>query len=311
MLSRLAPYLLLLAGTLLWAGNFIIVRATHELLPPIALTFWRWVLASLMVLPFAWRPLIAYAPAMRRHWLLLLAVAAAGTAGYPIFSYTALQFTTAVNVSLINSFTPILIPVMAFLLSRDRVTLRQVVGICISMAGVVVVISRGDLQLLLSLRFMPGDLWMLAAVLSSALWTVLLKRLTGTFPHLLMFSVTAFMGVPLVLPAYLWELSWTGGFEVTWTVVGVLLYISFAGSILTYIAWSRGTAAIGPTRTGLFVHMTTVYTVLMGVGLLGEEFLGFHAVGIVLVVAGVTIGVAMPAGRTTTGGRAPSSGADG
>lgn len=298
MLSRFAPYLMLLAGTFLWAGNFIIVRATHESLSPIALTFWRWVLASLMVLPFVWKPLVAYLPAIRRHWVLLLAVSATGTAGYPILSYTALHFTTAVNVSLINSVTPILIPMMAFLVSRDRVTLRQVVGICISMTGVVVVVSRGDLQLLLSLGFMPGDLWMLLAVLCSALWTVLLKRLTGTFPHLLLFAVTAFVGVPLVLPFYLWELSWTGGFDLTWTVVGVLLYISFAGSLLTYLAWSRGTAAIGPTRTGLFTHMTTVYTVFMGVGLLGEEFLGFHAVGIALVVTGVTIGVVMPAERS-------------
>ena len=229
---RLSPYLVLLITAFLWAGNFIIVRATHEVLPPIALAFWRWVLAVAVLLPFTARGVWANAPVIRRHWRLLAILSAAGIVLYQAFSYTALHATSAINVSLINSIMPIVIPLMAFAINRDRVAPRQMAGIAISLTGALIVIARGDAAVLSDLRFAVGDLWMLAAVAASALYAVLHKRLPARLPLAVLLTVIALIGLPLLLPLYIWEYSQQGGFEVTAVSLSTIVYVGCFASIV-------------------------------------------------------------------------------
>lgn len=292
---RLSPYLILLITAFFWAGNFIVVRATHEVLPPITLAFWRWVLAVVVLLPFTARDVWAHAPVIRHHWLLLAILSATGIVLYQVFSYTALNATSAINVSLINSIMPIVIPVMAFAINRDRVTPRQMAGFTISLAGALIVIARGDAAVLFGLQFAAGDLWMLAAVAASALYSVLHKRLPARLPLAVLLTVIALMGLPMLLPLYVWEYSQLGGFEMTAVSLSVIAYVGGFASIIAYLGWSRGVIAIGATRAGLFIHVITVFTVLMGVTLLGEDFHLFHLAGISLIITGVYLAVVVPA----------------
>jgi len=253
------------------------------------------VLAVAVLLPFTAQGVWAHVPVICRHWRLLAILSATGIVLYQAFSYTALHNTSAINAALINSIMPIVIPMMALAIDRDRVTLRQFAGIAISLTGALIVIGRGDVAALSNLRFAAGDLWMLAAITASALYSVFHKRLPAGLPLAVLLTVIALMGLPLLLPLYIWEYSQQGGFEVTVVSLSTIVYVGGFAPIVAYLGWSRGVIAIGATRAGLFIHVITAFAVLMGVTLLGEKFYLFHLAGIGFIVTGVSLAVVAPA----------------
>ena len=168
-------YLLATLAPLFWAGNFVLARALHESLPPIALSFWRWALACLILLPFAGSQLWAQRRLLLRHWRILGLLGLLGVTNYNTFAYLGLQTTSATNAVLLQSVTPLLILVLSVPLLRQPVGAPQSFGILLSLAGVVVIVVRGDLAGLARLQLNRGDLWVLAAAASWALYSVCLR----------------------------------------------------------------------------------------------------------------------------------------
>jgi drug/metabolite transporter (DMT)-like permease len=164
--NPVGPYLLAALAPLFWSGNFILGRALNQTIPPIALSFWRWAAALLIVLPFALPRLRSQWGLVRRHWVVLSLLAVLGVTNFNTFVYLGLQTTTATNAVLLVSRTPVLMVFLSFLLLRQRVSPRQGAGILLSPAGVAVIVARGDLQALAALRLNGGDLWVLGAVAS-------------------------------------------------------------------------------------------------------------------------------------------------
>src|ERR1039457_3871608 len=178
-----SPYLFLVLTTLFWGGNFVVGRAMHGSIPPIALAFWRWAGALLIVLPFAIPHLRSQWPLVRSSWKKLSLYGFLGVGCFNTFIYIALQTTTATNALLINSTLPVLIIVLSWLFSGTRLTRRQALGVVVSLIVVITIICRADLRLLLSLRINTGDLWVLLAVICWASYTCLLKhRPAGLHP---------------------------------------------------------------------------------------------------------------------------------
>lgn len=281
-------YALLALCSLFWAGNSIVGRAARDLVPPAALAFWRWTIALALLLPLAWPHLKRDKEVLRAHWPMVLLLGLLGIGSFNLLLYTGLQTTTALNSMLIQAAQPALILIVGALVMRDRTSVRQIAGVAVSLAGVLVIIGRGDPAALVALRWNEGDAIIGVAVLLWALYSVLL-RLRPTVHPLSLLGASIFVGVLLIAPVYIAELL--GGRRIVASPESALAiaYVSVFPSFLAYLFFNRGVELIGSAATGQFLNVMP----LMGAGLamlfLGEALHLFHVAGLVLIVAGIWV----------------------
>jgi drug/metabolite transporter (DMT)-like permease len=281
------PYLLLTLTALFWSGNMVIGRGLREAVPPISLAFWRWTIALALVLPFALPKLREQWPTLVRHWRPMLVLGVLGVGSYNTFAYIALQYTTATNATLLNSFIPIATIALAFVLLGKRLNRMEAFGVLVSLAGVITIVGRGDLGTLLALSLNTGDLWMLGAVLVWGLYTVGLQwRPQGLDPMVMLFAFTV-VGLAALTPFYAWELgSGRSIYLHTGSFIGILYTGIFPG-FLGYVFYNAGVAAVGPARGSLFIHLMPVFGTILAAVFLGERPQWYHFAGIGLVFAGI------------------------
>lgn len=282
-----SPWLILLVPPLCWAGNFVIGRAVHAEIPPVALTFWRWAVAAIVLLPLAGGDCWRCRQVILRHWRLLGLLGASGVVGFQYFVYTGLQTTTAINGVLIIATIPVVIPVMAFAFDSHRPSWRQAVGIGLSLVGVGIVVLNGDARRLFDLQLTEGDLWMFLAVPAWALYSVLLRRRPPDLPPLALLLAAIVPGLMLLVPAWGLELMLRGGFSPSLPVVGSILYVGVIASVLAFACWNHGVERVGATRAGLYIHLMPVFAAILAVALLGETLHRYHFVGVVAIAAGL------------------------
>jgi len=280
------PYLLLILAVLFWSGNFIVGRAFHSEIPPVALAFWRWVGAALLVTLPALPHLRRDRRALLQHWPAVLLLSTLGIAAFNTLAYSGLQYTEAINAFLLQSLMPVLIVLLSFVIFREKVTKLQSVGILVSLCGAVTIITRGDVEILLSLSINRGDLLVFAAVICYAGYTVMLRKRPHVHP--LAFIATIFwLGSFILIPVYLWETLTVATLELKPASILVIGYVMVFPSIVSYLCYNRGVELIGANRAGLFIHLMPVFGSLMAVVFLGEIFCWFHGLGIMLIGAGI------------------------
>lgn len=285
-LPHVSPYLLLTLANLLWAGNWIIGRAFRGELPPIALSFWRWVVALLCLLPLSLPHVRRDWPQLHTAWPWLLFYGALGTGGYNALAYLGLQYTTAINGTLLNSFVPIMIVLISWLLLGKRLHAREAAGILVSFIGVIGIVARGDLQHLRELALNVGDIWILASVLAWSAYTLLLSHRPAVHPlsFLTAISVT---GLLFLFPFYLWEMAQGRHITPTPGAIAGIVYTGVGPAFLGYILWNRGVAEVGAARAGLFMHLVPAFGIVLSMIFLDEKPAPYHAVGIGLIFAGI------------------------
>ncbi|TVR55996.1 MAG: DMT family transporter [Gemmatimonadales bacterium] len=284
--SRLLAFALITLAVLSWSGNALLGRALHQDIPPVALAFWRWALATTLLLPFAWRYLWRDRAALWAGWPLLLLLSVLGVSTFNTLLYHAAHTTTATNIALMQTAMPAAIVALDLLLFRRRPAGRGVAGAFLAMAGAAVVVLRGDPRSLLALDLVEGDLWMMLAVLAYALYSILIPRRPPS--HMLAFLGATFVaGTILLLPLFLWERAVQGPHEWNAGIVAAILYVAVFPSILAYLFWNRGVETVGAGQTGLFICLMPVFTAALAVPLLGERLAPFHLAGFVLIVAGI------------------------
>ncbi len=283
------PYLLLTLTVLFWSGNFVLGRGIRELIPPISLNFWRWVGALVILLPFSCRTVWRQRALLRTHWKLLALLALPAITIFNTFIYTALQTTTAINTVLVNAMIPVFISVISWVMFRERLSLRQAVGVLISLAGLIFIVTRGNYAALKMLRLSSGDLWTLGASLSWAIYSVLLrKRPAGMDPIAFLTAIIVF-GLLYALPFYGWEVWQKGGFELSATSLAAMGYVALFPSVLSYIFWNNGVGKVGANRAGIFIHLMPVFSVVLAMLFLGEHLSMFHFFGITLIFIGIAL----------------------
>jgi drug/metabolite transporter (DMT)-like permease len=283
-----AAWLPLALAVLFWSGNALLGRALRDDIAPVALAFWRWAVAAVLVLPFAWRHLVRDRRVLLEAWRPLLALSVLGVASFNTLLYHAAHTTTATNISLILTAMPALIVLMDRTLFGERASGAKLVGAGLAMVGAVVVVFRGRPAALASLDLVSGDLWMSLAVVAYALYSVLLRRRPAVH-GLSLVAVTFAVGALVLLPAYVWEASATGGFAWTRAVSAGVIYAAVFPSILSYLFWNRGVALAGPTYAGLFICLGPVFTAVLAVPLLGESLEVFHLAGFVIITSGLVL----------------------
>ncbi len=287
--ATVVPYVLLILAPLFWAGNFVIGRALRGEFAPIELNFGRWLIALLILLPLSYGQLRRSWPILRAEWKLIVLLGVLGVTAFNTLVYTALTDTLALNASLFTSTVPIVIAVVSWLLFRDTLNPFQVLGIGVSLVGVVVMITRGDLEALLALRFNPGDLWMLIAVPVWGVYSVLLKRRPPELAQLPLLTASVIVGLVAMVPMMLWQAS--QGIVVTPTLENMLglLYVGIFASVLAFLCWNSGITALGPNRGGTFIHLIPIFGAVLAILFLGEQLAVYHLVGAVLVFGGIAL----------------------
>jgi drug/metabolite transporter (DMT)-like permease len=281
-------YLLLSLTSLFWSGNVVLGRFVAVYIPPIMLSVIRWGGAFIILLPFAARHLARDWPVIRRHIGLLTLLALTGFSAYNTMAYYGLHFTTAINGLLLQSVAPLFVALWSFVLFRDRLSVRQAAGILLSLGGVIVIVCHGSLEVLLTIAFNRGDLWFVVALLIYAFYAAMLRVRPPLHP-LSFLAIGMGGGAVLLLPGLVLELA-AGQFMVVDSITVLsLIYVCIFPSLLGYLFLNRGIELVGANRAAPFIHLVPVFGSVLAIALLGEQLHLFHAVGYLLVLAGIAL----------------------
>lgn len=286
---RAVAFALLALASLLWSGNWILGRALREAFDPVSLNFWRWLVAVLAIAPFALGEAWKKRALVRRHAGLLLLLALSGVAAFQTLVYLGLESTTAINAVLINAAGPLFMVACSWLLDRHRTTVKQVAGMLISLAGIIVIVCQGDAGRLLTLEFHRGDGWILLAMPLWGLYSVLLKRCPRELGGLAFIFVVGALGVAMLAPFFAVEALRA---PVGWPApahVASILYVALAASVAAFLCWNRGVAIVGANAAGFTLPLLPAFGTLLAMVFLGETFRLYHAAGISTILAGVIL----------------------
>jgi drug/metabolite transporter (DMT)-like permease len=281
------PYLLLSLCSLFWAINTIVGRLSAGHIPPLTLSCLRWGGAFVILLPFAALPLARDWPTIRKHIGTLALLAFSGFSAYNAIAYYALQYTTAINGLLMQSSGPLFVALWSFLLLGERLTPRQAGGICVSLTGVLVIISQGSLAVLLSIGFNYGDPFFLLALLIYGYYMAAFRNRPSMHPVSFL-AVGIGLGTLFLTPGMAWEMAQGKTFALDARNLASLGFLWVFPSLIGYLFLNRGVELIGANRAAPFVHLVPVFGSVIAVAFLGERFELYHAIGYALVFAGIT-----------------------
>lgn len=281
-------YTFLVVAIWLWAGNSVVARSAMVAdVPPLALNFFRWVGALLIFLPFTARGVWRQRRAFLDHWLYCVAFGLVSVTAFNSVFYVGLQYTTAVQGSLIQSILPVLVLILVATLPSEHVTGRQLWGVVLSIAGAAVILLRGDPEMALTLSLNKGDLWCLGAVAIWAVQVLLLRWKPARFDMPCFMTVIIAAGVVGMIPLWLLERSTGRVIEFTPTTLAFLAYVAVFASVIGAALFNAGVVRIGTATSGYFGNLYPVFSAILAVGFLGEAFMWFHALGGALVLGGI------------------------
>jgi drug/metabolite transporter (DMT)-like permease len=279
-------FLLLALASLFWSGNHIVGRALAGHVPPLGIAFIRLSVSTLVLWPFARVHLARDWPLAQRHLGALLWLSLTGGALFASLQYVGLQYTTALNMSVLNSLGPVLIVSSSALAFGDRLSILQICGIAMSLAGVLAIVTRGELQALSALQFNRGDVLIVLAMLGWAVYSASL-RLRPRIHWLSFTFLFSALSALATLPFSAFEI-WSGAaFQPTLPTLAALAYVAVAPSILAMVAWNRGVELIGANRAGVFLHLIPLYSAVLASAFLGEVLMAYHVAGFVMILVGV------------------------
>jgi drug/metabolite transporter (DMT)-like permease len=282
------PYLLLCITALCWAGNAIVGRLAAGHIPPVTLSFLRWGIAFLLILPFAWKHLKRDWAAIRGKLGIMILVSITGIGIFNTLQYWALEYTTALNTLLLQSAGPLVVAVWSLVLLGVRLTLAQAIGVLLSLSGVMVILMHGDLTALSNISFNKGDLIFLVAMIIFSLYSVLTLKRPAI--HGLSFAAFTFGASTLFLiPLLIIELFTRPVMALDAQNLLSLAYVAVFPSIIAYLCFNRGVQLIGANRAAPFFHVVPVFGSIMAIIFLGEHPQAFHFIGFALVLTGVYI----------------------
>ena len=286
-------YVLLVVTTLFWAFNFIAAKWIKDDIGPFALAFWRWFTALVLLAPFAWRRVIAEWPAIRSHWKSLLIMGAFSSGMNSGFAYLSVQHTSIVNISLLNSMTPVFILLVAVAMVGEKLTLLRAFGAAVSTTGALVIAARADWNTLASLTLNRGDFYMLTSCFIWAIYTSMLKRDRSGLSPIAMLAAMMVGGVCVLGLMYAYESVFTfygaRGVKLSWKLIAAILYVGLFASLLSNRFWMKAVSIIGPARAGVFTHLLPLFGVVLAIVLLGEPFHLYHLGGAALIFGGIIL----------------------
>ncbi len=284
--SARSAYLLLTLTALCLAGNYVIARSVHGEIPPVGLSFWRWAIGAIFLAPFV-LPKIGELEAIYRLNLRVLTLLGSMVVGSTTILFIALNFTTALNVSLINAVQPVLTVLLAVIFLQDRITTVKLLGIFSALVGVVIMLAKGDWAVLEKLQFNAGDMIALTAMFGLASYALNLRKLSQELSAVeSLFGITV-AGSLMLLPFYILESMFYATVSVRASTVIVLVELALLVSVFGNLMWNLGNQIIGPGRAAIFINLIPLFGAILAITFLGERIFVYHLLGAVMICAGV------------------------
>ncbi len=277
-------------ATMIWAGNFVISKGVSQLIGPISLAFFRWTLASLIIIPIAWPSYKKEKQYIKENIRYLFWVALSGIALFNTCIYVSGHFTTAINMALIGTTSsPIFATVFAIIFLKEKVNATRLVGLIMCIIGILILLSKGSFEKLWSLHFGVGDLWILAAGFCFAIYSVLVKKKPLSISSLHFLMLIFSMGAMMLFPFFLIENWYFPRPQFTPALIGSILYLGFGTSVIAFLCWNIALQKLGTSRTVLFGNLTPIFSTLEAVLILGEKFTSIHVISGLMVIGGLVI----------------------
>jgi drug/metabolite transporter (DMT)-like permease len=286
-LGALGPQLFALAATAIWSGNFIIARGLNDAIPPISLAFWRWAAAVAVFLPFSLKPLIRERHVLNAHLPFLSITAFLGVTLFNTLIYVAADSSTAINISLICLTFPIFMILLSRIFLGETLGAARAAGIVVTLSGVALLISGGDPSRLFGLSFSRGDFWALAASVTFAVYSILLKRIPKDL-SVWSFQLSSFiLGLLFLFPFFIWERAVTAPPQWSAENLFSIFYLGAFASVAAFVLWNKAVASIGPTKAGMVYYTLPLFTAVLARIFLNETMGAAHALSMCLIVAGI------------------------
>ena len=279
---------MLVCATLFWAGNFNVGKiAFIENIPPFSLAFFRWLLVWIILLPFTFKEILKIKKEIFKNLPLLFLLGFTSVAMFSSFTYNALNYTQIINASLFNTAIPAMIILVCFLLKIEKTNIFQLSGLLISILGILVIITRLDINILLSLDFNRGDLFMLGGVIAWGIYSAFLKKRTFEVTLLALIQIFCSLGLLILFPAFIYELIQGKTLVVNENLFYILLYVAIFPSIGSYYCWAGAVSIIGANRAGIFLSLIPLFSSIFAIMFFNEKFLFFHFIGSILIIIGL------------------------
>ena len=283
-------YFILILTTIFWSGNFIVGKAASMFqIPPFSLNFYRWLFAFLILLPFTFKEILANKKYIMENIGFFIILGITSITVFNSIVYYSLYYTQVISGVLMISTIPVWIMFIASILNIEKTNLFQIIGVVLSLTGVLFIITKADIELIKNLNFNKGDLSMVVAMFAWATYSALLRKKTYKVSQIALLEVIIICGLLFLIPVYLIEMSLGNTITISKPFVLTLTYVVLFPGILAFLFWIKGIAIIGANRAGVFLHLMPIFGALMAIIIFGEKFMFYHFLGAIFIVAGITL----------------------
>ena len=283
-------YLILILTTIFWSGNFIVGKAasTYEI-PPFSLNFFRWFFAGLILLPFTFKELIGKKKYIFDNIGFFTVLGITSITIFNSIVYYSLYYTQVISGILMISTIPVWIIFISSILNIERTNIFQIVGVIFSLTGVIFIITKADLEIIKNLDFNKGDLSMVVAMFSWAIYSALLKSKKYEISQFALLQVVIITGLIFLTPIYLIEMYLGNVIVLGMPFVLTLTYVVFFPGLASFIFWIKGISLIGANRAGVFLHLMPIFGAIMAMLIFDEKFMYYHIFGALFIIVGITL----------------------
>jgi drug/metabolite transporter (DMT)-like permease len=280
------------------SGNFIVGKAASLFeIPPFTLNFYRWIFAWLILAPFTLKEIFQKKSYILNNIKLVLILGITSITIFNSIVYYSLNFTQVISGVLMISTIPVMIIFFCWVFRIEKTNFYQILGVIFSLLGVMVIVTKADLSKLLNLNFNKGDLWMVVAMFSWAIYSALLKKKKYEISQIAFLQTIITAGLIFLLPAYLLEIMLGHKLNLHLPFLLTLGYVVLFPGLASFFFWIKGISIIGSNRSGIFLHLIPIFSTLMAIIIFKEKFMNFHFIGAAFIITGIVLSAK---GRVTT-----------
>jgi len=281
-------YIFLILATLFWSGNFIVGKAASFFeIPPFSLNFYRWTFAWLILAPFTLKEIIQKKEHILENIKIILVLGITSITIFNSIVYYSLNFTQVISGVLMISTIPVMIIFFSWIFKIEKTNTYQILGVIFSLLGVTTIVTKGDIDILINLNFNKGDLWMVVAMFSWAIYSALLRKKKFDLSQASLLEVIISAGLILLLPAYLIEKALGYELNVNLPFILTLSYVVLFPGLASFICWIKGISIIGPNRAGIFLHLMPIFSTVLAILIFKEQFMNYHLFGAIFIISGI------------------------
>tara|TARA_A100000164_G_scaffold80611_1_gene68292 strand:+ start:118 stop:1020 length:903 start_codon:yes stop_codon:yes gene_type:complete len=286
--SNFVAYIYLLLTVTFWAGNFIVGKyASYYEVPPFSLNFYRWFFAWLILAPFTIPEILKHKEYIKQNYKLFLILGVTSITVFNSIVYYSLNFTQVISGVLMISTIPVMIMLFSSLLKIEKTNTFQIFGVLFSFTGVILIITKANLEILKNLDFNKGDITMVIAMFSWALYSALLKKQTHKLSQLSLLEVIITFGLIFLIPIYLVEYQLGYRINLEKPFILILGYVVLFPGLASFILWIKGISMIGANRSGVFLHLMPILSAIMAMIIFKEKFMIYHVLGAIFIITGI------------------------